>query len=86
MSCCRNVTTVAAMMIKFDRIFTCHKSANPKSDHKPTTYPTKYLRRKFAGLAELRGGWPIETRFSASLNLELSLTKTKKELHTGDTH
>ncbi len=45
MSCCRNVTTVAAMMIQFDCIFTCHKSANPKSDHKPTTYPTKYLRQ-----------------------------------------
>ncbi len=43
MSCCQNVTTVAAMMIKSDCIFTCHKSANPKSDHKPTTYPTKYL-------------------------------------------
>ncbi len=45
MSCCRNVTMVAAMMIEFDRIFTCHKSANPKSDHKPTTYPTTYLRQ-----------------------------------------
>jgi hypothetical protein len=36
-------TAAAAMMIEFDRIFTCHKSANPKSDHKSTTYLTKYL-------------------------------------------
>ena len=36
------------MMIKFDSIFTCHKSANPKSDRKPTTYPTKYLRQYWA--------------------------------------
>ena len=37
------MTTAAAMMIEFGRIFTCDKSANPKSDHKPTTYLTKYL-------------------------------------------
>jgi hypothetical protein len=49
MICCREcgpshrMTTAAAMMIEFDCIFTCHKSANPKSDHKPTTYLTKYL-------------------------------------------
>jgi hypothetical protein len=42
------MTTAAAMMIKFDRIFTCHKSANTKSDHKPTTYLTKkYLRQLY---------------------------------------
>jgi hypothetical protein len=33
------MTTAAAMMIEFDQ------SANPKSDHKPTTYLTKYLRQ-----------------------------------------
>ena len=42
------MTTVAAMMIEFDRIFTCHKSANPKSDHKPNTYPTRCFRQHLA--------------------------------------
>ena len=39
------MTTAAAMMIEFDCIFTCPKSANPMSDHKPTTYLTKYLHQ-----------------------------------------
>ncbi len=39
------MTMAAAMMIEFDCIFTCPKSANPMSDHKPTTYLTKYLRQ-----------------------------------------